>query len=238
VVLVAEVAMPERWPAALGALAALSPRSMFWAGADPGKGLLMLSFGDCVLERLGGEATVAREEIHVRATKGGRGLDLIGLWPVQRGGGPRYAAIVAEAVERHATALAEGRTVLAGDLNVSVAFRARPGRAFAAVVERLEGLGMAGAYHHVHAVVHGAEPLPTLYWRRQDRAGSRFHIDHVFASRLLLEGCSVSIGGHADWVATGLSDHVPVVAEFAMHGGLIAQPGSQSSAAAVLMPAA
>lgn len=75
---------------------------------------------------------------------------------------------------------------------------------------------MAGAYHHVHAIEHGAEPLPTLYWRRHDWPGSRFHIDHVFALRRMLDGCAVSLGSHADWVATGLSDHVTVVAEFAL----------------------
>ena len=61
----------------------------------------------------------------------------------------------------------------------------------------------------------GAERHPTLYWRDRTRIGPTFHIDYVFvpksATSLLRR---VSVGSHAKWVATGLSDHAPLIVDF------------------------
>jgi endonuclease/exonuclease/phosphatase family metal-dependent hydrolase len=61
----------------------------------------------------------------------------------------------------------------------------------------------------------GAERHPTLYWRDRTRSGPTFHIDYVFvptsATGLLQH---FSVGSHAKWIATGLSDHAPVVVDF------------------------
>ena len=61
----------------------------------------------------------------------------------------------------------------------------------------------------------GAERHPTLYWRDRTRTGPTFHIDYIFvprsAANLLRR---VSVGSYAKWVATGLSDHAPLIVDF------------------------
>ena len=52
---------------------------------------------------------------------------------------------------------------------------------------------------------------PTYYhWRRRDLP---WHIDHVFVRRDWTDGIATSVGSYDDWVATGHSDHVPVVVD-------------------------
>jgi hypothetical protein len=54
-----------------------------------------------------------------------------------------------------------------------------------------------------------------LYWRDRTRTGPTFHIDYIFvprpATNLLRR---VSVGSYAKWVATGLSDHAPLIVDF------------------------
>jgi hypothetical protein len=53
------------------------------------------------------------------------------------------------------------------------------------------------------------------YWRDRTRTGPTFHIDYVFvpnsATSLLRR---VSVGSHAKWITTGLSDQAPLIVDF------------------------
>jgi hypothetical protein len=80
------------------------------------------------------------------------------------------------------------------------------------VVEHLRGLGLLSAWHRPHREGHGAESSPTLYFRRApDRA---FHIDYAFTpEQPAWLPRSAGLGTYRDWVASGLSDHVPLTVE-------------------------
>jgi hypothetical protein len=55
---------------------------------------------------------------------------------------------------------------------------------------------------------------PTFYWRARSPDGPTYHIDYVFVPRTSLGRLrSVTIGSRGDWIATGLSDHVPVIVD-------------------------
>ena len=61
----------------------------------------------------------------------------------------------------------------------------------------------------------GAERHPTLYWRDRTRTGPTFHIDYIFVQRSATNLLRrVSLGSYAKWVATGLSDHAPLIVDF------------------------
>jgi len=51
--------------------------------------------------------------------------------------------------------------------------------------------------------------------RRVD--GPNYHIDYIFVPEAWEAGLlDVEVGSHADWVASGLSDHVPIVVDLAL----------------------
>ena len=58
-----------------------------------------------------------------------------------------------------------------------------------------------------------AATKPTIYWQRKQRQA--FHIDHAFVPFAWCDrhGFRMAIGTFEDWVATGLSDHVPLVVD-------------------------
>ena len=70
-----------------------------------------------------------------------------------------------------------------------------------------------GPRQRLHSCTGRSRPLsePTLHFQR--RASKPFHIDHVFIPRAWTNDLQVAIGGFADRVATGRSDHVPVVVD-------------------------
>lgn len=103
--------------------------------------------------------------------------------------------------------------VIAGDLNASAQ---GPSEApHAANVDLARSLGLVSVYHHVNGIEHGAEQAMTLRWIGPGRIERRYHCDFLFASDSCLEGeVRVEVGNWGEWIESGRSDHVPVVAEF------------------------
>lgn len=110
--------------------------------------------------------------------------------------------------------LTAGDAVVAGDLNNNAIWD-RPGWPINHLdaVEILAGYGLVSAYHELRSEKHGAERTPTIYWRDRKLRGPRYHLDYIFVPRAWLPNCSISVGSFRKWVATGQSDHVPVVLE-------------------------
>lgn len=95
----------------------------------------------------------------------------------------------------------------------------RPGRErnHTNTIQACADAGLVSAYHEWSGEAAGAETIPTLYWRDRTEIGRRFHIDYLFIPngwRPLLR--NVAIGSFAEWVGSGLSDHVPVVIDLAL----------------------
>jgi endonuclease/exonuclease/phosphatase (EEP) superfamily protein YafD len=146
---------------------------------------------------------------------------VLAVWPVTLPGFPSYtgqlARVLAEAFPDDGSPV-----VLAGDLNAPTsATRTAHLRNVAA----LEGLGVRSGYLSTRGITavqahpSGAGPSaaiaePTYYQHRRRVNG--FHIDHIFLPKhWTIRGFDV--GSYDEWVATGRSDHVPLIADVSAH---------------------
>lgn len=103
--------------------------------------------------------------------------------------------------------------VIAGDLNASA--QGPSVVPHAVNVRSAAALGLVSVFHHVDRVEHGSESAMTLRWMGPGGIERRYHCDFVFASEQLCdEATRVEVGDWGEWIESGRSDHVPVVAEF------------------------
>jgi hypothetical protein len=141
-------------------------------------------------------------------------VGILGIWATPEATGPvRYVDEVVKAVEEHQEWICTGRVIVAGDFNADGLGRAaeKASGAFTRLRSRLEEFGLVSAYHRHTGEAFGAETNPTYYHRRKREAG--FHIDFAFVPETLAEGVRVEVGTYDTWVATGRSDHVPVIVD-------------------------
>jgi len=67
----------------------------------------------------------------------------------------------------------------------------------------------------VERLAQGAETHPTFYWRTRSVDGPTYHIDYAFVPQASVGRLqSVVVGTRDDWIATGLSDHAPLILDF------------------------
>lgn len=179
--------------------------SWHWVGTNSGKGLAVATFGrpsvPILADAVGRWSVAARVGDQV----------VLGIWSCPSGGGGAraYEREVLRGLDGHARWLGDRPLAVAGDFNVV-------GRAggFPRLARRFEELGLRSAYHHFFDEPLGAEIRPT-YFHLRDRLRP-FHIDFCFLSEALLDRLiAVEVGHYDEWVATGLSDHVPLVVELA-----------------------
>ena len=194
------------------------PTSAIWTGNNPNRGLGVFSFGPYRLERAGGDDATITYAVPTRV-RGPSSFNLVGLW-AHYGTAPLRVATPGPtlmALRTYAHLLSEGPAIMAGDLNNHVRWD-RPGKAsnHANTIAAGARLGLVSAYHAFHRVEHGAERHPTLYWRDRTRDGPTFHIDYVFVPQVAASLMDrVAVGSYAKWIAKGLSDHAPVIVDFA-----------------------
>ena len=83
---------------------------------------------------------------------------------------------------------------------------------------------------------HGEEPDTTLYWRGQTTNEPIYHIDYCFLPSIWMKRVkSVQLGSFSEWVASGLSDHVPLVVDVPLRaGGLLPPPVSEQAAKVIV----
>jgi len=194
-----------------------TPACAIWTGNNPNRGLGVFSFGRYRLERAGDDSTIT----YALAARvlGPSTFNLVALWS-HYGTAPLRVATPGPtlmALRAYASLLIEGPSIMAGDLNNNVRWD-KPGKAsnHANTIAAGAELGLVSAYHAFHGIEHGAERHPTLYWRDRTRDGPTFHIDYVFVPKVaagLMD--RVAVGSYAKWIARGLSDHAPVVVDFA-----------------------
>ena len=92
------------------------------------------------------------------------------------------------------------------------------GRRFADVLRIIDDFELASAWHSHRGEEHGKESEATLYWTWNQE--KKFHIDFVFGSRSLAVR-NVSVGTFSDYVGAGISDHVPLVVDYAASAGCL-----------------
>jgi exodeoxyribonuclease-3 len=144
---------------------------------------------------------------------------VLAVWTVamsgDKGRHPSYEEQTAR-VATEVVPMLEGPVLMAGDLNAPLT--SRPQR-HAATVEELRKLGLVDVYAATRGL-DWADPRTTAekslaeptYFHRRKR-DEPFHIDHVFLPEQWVAGAQVEIGTYDDWVATRLSDHLPVIVD-------------------------
>jgi hypothetical protein len=143
-------------------------------------------------------------------------LGVLAIWATpERLGASNYVAEVVAAVEAHREWICSHRVVVAGDFNADGNGRAeRASGAFSVLVGQLSDFGLVSAYHQTTGEAFGQETRPTYFHRRKET--DPFHIDFAFVPSTLLPGIAVEVGSYETWVAAGLSDHVPLIIDFAL----------------------
>ena len=217
IAVISEAARPERLQVRAPEFIA---SSLVWVGNNPDKGLLIAGFG-------GARITMSRRRYDPRlhwiapvSIAGLPDLDgplhLLGVWAQNANEGNRQKdnpGYLQRALQRYRRFLRAAPSIVAGDFNNHVTWD-RPGWRMnhANEISVLSGLGLVSAYHATRGVVAGHEPEPTLYWRDRREDGPTYHIDYVFMPRSWTgPSASLSLGSFADWVGSGLSDHVPLI---------------------------
>lgn len=109
-----------------------------------------------------------------------------------------------------------GEGLMLGDFNNHVRWdRPRREWTFRRFVRALGQEGLASLYHERNELELGAEEAATLYWRSRKPDQDLYHVDYFFAHQRWREHCvGFEVGSYEDWIASKLSDHVPLVADF------------------------
>jgi hypothetical protein len=184
-----------------------------WIGDNEKKGLGVITFGNYTLDR--DLSFDARYQFFLPARiSGPSSFDLLAVWALNhrsRGelAGQRDATL--QAIAHYREFLGRGtHTVVAGDFNHNVIWdRPRATAAnFRPVLDALNSLALASAYHQLSGEEHGKESAHTLNWRHN--ANTPYHVDYIFAPEKFLTGdalLQVVVPG----TGNPLSDHLALV---------------------------
>ena len=177
-----------------------------WIGSNPTKGLGVVSFGPYTVSRAPSYDESLRWIAPVRVN-GPVPFFLLAVWTTYVKGGQAYRQ-ADQAVRIYRREIGRGPTVVAGDFNTYW-----PG-AFASAKSSIEtGLDLISAYHYYYDVRPGREWESTLYYRGNPKS-LIYHYDYCLVPQAWAEQLhSVRLGKVADWIKTGLSDHVPLVVD-------------------------
>jgi hypothetical protein len=181
--------------------------SYVWAGKTGSKGVAIIGFDGWKLDKI--EIGVSDNWfVPVVVTKGARKVQIIGVWVKRTDRG--YVEPTLRALRTLRNFIVGKPTFILGDFNQSVRFdKGRgPGRRFKDVIAAFEALNLRSAWHAASSEAHGDEGAPTLHWKWQ--ADSSYHVDYAFVPSAIVSATKVRIGKFEDYVATKLSDHVPL----------------------------
>lgn len=192
--------------------------SAAWAGFNKNKGLGVFAFnGFCV--RALEDHDPALGHVFPLNVSGPLDFNLLAVWAQNDSAGVnrrRDPGPLRKALDRYRGFLETAPAIVAGDWNSSVIWD-RPGWQFnhAEQVELLSRLGLESVYHAVRGEKQGEESRPTLYWRDRRKDGPSYHVDYIFAPRQWIEKLTgFEVGEFERWCGSGLSDHVPLIADF------------------------
>lgn len=180
-----------------------------WVGPERGRGLPILGVGEWRVSSSG--------PLHGNwfapfvAEASGRFLRGVGVWTETCA--TAYQVTAERAVGEMLRSAAPPMLV-AGDLNLSESADPRRlvGCRVNGVAAALSGGGLSSAWHSRLGEAFGAESEKTYFhYRRKERG---FHIDYIFLDAPRLAALKrIGMGSFDEWVARGLSDHVPLTAE-------------------------
>jgi exodeoxyribonuclease-3 len=194
----------------------LMPTSALWIGDNPNKGLGVFSFGPHRLVRDDAYDPSIQYALPVRVEGPGQSaFHLVAVWAHHGLSGRTMATLgpTLRALAAYEQFLCARPSIVAGDFNNHVRWD-KIGKVWnhANTVATFERLGFVSAYHVFQGLAQGAERDPTFYWRTRSVDGPTYHIDYVFLPQASVSHLqSVVVGSRDDWIATGLSDHAPLI---------------------------
>jgi exodeoxyribonuclease-3 len=196
----------------------LMPTSGLWIGDNPNKGLGVFSFGRHQLVRDEAYDPSIQYALPVRVEgPGPTAFHLVAVWAHHGLAGRTMTTVgpTLRALTAYEALLRARPSIVAGDFNNHVRWD-KIGKAWnhANTVATFERLGYVSAYHVFQGLEQGAERHPTFYWRTRSADGPTYHIDYAFLPGASVKHLqSVQIGSRAEWIATGLSDHAPLIVD-------------------------
>jgi exodeoxyribonuclease-3 len=215
IAIVPECENPERlW----GKQPLLAPIPMDWIGSNENKGLAVLAFNGYRITRHADYSPNLRWMLPVEV-RGPVNFHLLAVWAmnhrIPKVDSQKLSGQPLVAAHRYRGFLLAGPSVVAGDFNGNVRWdKGKRATNHANTVAALEQLGLTSAYHVGACELHGKESAATLYWRDRKLDGPKYHVDYCF---LPMDWCScvseIRVGSFDDWVASGYSDHVPLVVD-------------------------
>jgi len=191
--------------------------STVWAGSYRHKGLAVFARAPYRIESL----RRPRERIPIWVlparitTPKHVSLDLLAVWSFwYRDKRNTRGNPIIDALETYANRFVGRNLIVAGDFNNNVIWDSGRTSDHGATSHALGERGLVSAYHMMRRVAPGEEPEPTLFWRDRTEDGPSYHIDYIYVPKKCVDKrTTVEVGSHRDWVAPGLSDHVPMVVD-------------------------
>lgn len=188
-----------------------------WIGENRHKGLGVFAFNGYHLRRHEPFLKTLRHIAPVHVS-GPKAFNLLAVWAQNASGGitrKHQLGPLRRALSAYDDFLDQRDAVIAGDLN-SNAIWDKPGWRInhMAKVAMLEKRDLLSAYHTIAGEAHGAETVPTHYWRDRRKDGPTYHIDYMFLPRhWFARVAEFHVGTFEAWCGNGLSDHVPIALE-------------------------
>ncbi|MED3067396.1 endonuclease/exonuclease/phosphatase family protein [Bacillus thuringiensis] len=210
ILVISECEQPEKW----GQID--KERGIYkflWEGDNPNKGIGIITFDKRYKIEIHPDYDKSfRYIVPIKVSAGNQEFIMFAVWSQK--GEKRYDSYIGQiylALEKYASLLKEP-CIIVGDWNSNKLFdHIKRVKTHSEVVTFLEGFGIKSAYHHFYDEEHGEELKVTHYFRKEK--ARPFHIDFLFASKLLLDQLkSFHIGSREDWIE--FSDHMPIIAEF------------------------
>jgi exodeoxyribonuclease-3 len=193
-----------------------SPASSIWIGDNHHKGLGVFTFGPYRSEQSAIYQSKFPHIVPLRIS-GPTQFNLLAVWACHAHANSYEArqGPLMRAINKYRAFIQDGPTVVAGDFNDNVLWdKPKKLNNHGMNVGALTSFGLRSAYHQSRDVNQGQEPEATIYWRDRKIDGPSYHIDYCFVPDCWIdESLSVKIGDFQEWVATGLSDHVPLVVD-------------------------
>jgi exodeoxyribonuclease-3 len=195
------------------------PSSSIWIGANRQKGIGIFTFGAFK----GRQRPIYEDQVPYFVPiniDGPQQFNLLAVWACHKTKNSYVAGLgpLKRAIRQYRGFIGDGPTVIAGDFNDNVLWdKPKKTNSFRVSVGELAALGLQSAYHLNRGVEHGNELEPTIYWRNRTADGPRYHIDYCFVPNEWAPSISsVTVGRFDEWVAPGLSDHVPIVVDLSL----------------------
>ena len=220
IVILPEVAQPE---IVASKSREFDPGLCVWGGKNAHKGLAVLASSSKWQLAIDDSYDPANGVVIPVRVRGPIDFNLLAVWSIgvnfKKSRVDTPGAIL-RAIELADSFCREKPLIVAGDFNNSVIWdRPSDMNSMAAIDAVLGSYGLASAYHHSTRCALGAEDHATIYWRDRKKDGPRYHIDYIYLPATWLDGSvNFHVGDFDNWVATKLSDHVPLSVEIPIVG--------------------